>query len=96
MATKETQEMRCLRDHGFTLDEGPGGYYVMLPAGKDPKDGAPLTWATPAGPDEAALWRMGDTRELARRLHARGIPVTLPKAAPSWARWLKGLFGLGG
>lgn len=70
-----------------------GQYMLHISAGIDPKDGQPLTAATPLLPHEAVMWQCGDRVELERSLRARGIPLPSVFAARKgkWRRFVEAL-----
>lgn len=69
---------------GFYLDyHAPTGkWWLYVPAGTDPADGAPLTWARPATPHELKLWELGKIDQLAALLAAQGVPVQASAPRP--------------
>lgn len=67
-------------------------YFLYIPAGIDPADGLPLTYATPLLPAESLLWQQGEHQALADRLRARSIPLPVGETRPGrWRRFLKEL-----
>lgn len=65
-------------------------YYLYVPAGVDPADGLPLTYATPLLPPEAILWQQGARKKLEDSLRGRGIPLPGAETRPGrWGRFLK-------
>lgn len=85
---------------GFYLAGGPGGTWLYVPAEPD-ADGAPLTWARPATPEEVQLWQAARYSTLAAQLvkaglqlrTADGLPVLPGTSKPQskWGRFLDGL-----
>jgi hypothetical protein len=64
--TAEQQTALCRDRYGFWIAPGPGGQvFLFVPAGHDPGDGAPLTYARVASQHEVALWEAGKLDRLA-------------------------------
>jgi hypothetical protein len=91
--------MSTTANPGFEISyhEPTNQHWLYVPAGTDPKDGAPLTWARHATPFEVALWGKGQLEELAALLAAQGVPVAKvppqPRPRSRWGRLLVRLFG---
>ena len=99
MSTSQVQQ--CRERFGFYLDVGPGScLFVFVPYGKDPSDGAPLTFARQATEYEAKLWGEGKLDRLASlvgpTLPRQAIPSypASPRPRSRWGRLLSSI-GLG-
>lgn len=86
MATIVNAE-RARDEYGFWLSIGPGNHwYVYVPVGVDPSDGAPLTQVRQAQPDEVEMWRAGRLIALQSLLLARGAPLMAVPRKTVWSR----------
>lgn len=100
MSEQQVQRAKtCREQYGFWIGPGPGDQpFVFSPAGRDPSDGAPLTFARAATPYEAGLWEEGKLDRLASlvapTLPRQSIP-SYPAAPRPKSRWGKLLDSLG-
>ena len=97
---KMTDE-ECRDRYGFWLGSGPGGdVYIYFPAGRDPKDGLPLTHARRATEAEYSSWLEGDMAAMAALVSRTAPPGFRPPASTRrwsmrdlWRKTTRRLFG---
>lgn len=83
------------RDHGFWLERGLGGlWFLFVPVGTDPEDGAPLHMVRRASAEESTLWLEGRLEDLVTSLRA-SVPA-MPQAnretrSTGWRRFVQRL-----
>lgn len=79
---------------GFSLEynDQDKHYVLMVPAGVDPSDGLPLTWARRASPYEVQLWLARRYNALAAHLRAQGVPLRERAAGNGQPGWFQRIF----
>jgi hypothetical protein len=93
--TTQQQIDRAKHTHGFWLDRGPGGlWFLFVPVGTDPEDGAPLHMVRRASAEESTLWLEGRLDDLVTSLRASApmLPQTRQETrSTGWRRFVQRL-----
>jgi hypothetical protein len=93
--TAQARIAHARQHYGFWLDRGPGGlWFLFVPVGTDPADGAPLHMVRRASAEESTLWLEGRLEDLVTSLRA-SVPV-MPQArrethSTGWRRFVQRL-----